>query len=530
MSVRGDRETKAAPGAETPRAAAGGTGVSPAPRRPWWIWAVPFAVLLTVLCARSPFLFSQKFYEQGDAGANSILIQQAMHFTLLVGNYSREGFNHPGPAYLYVQAFGQWVFFYGLHLVPAAWNAHLLAVFVLNSAILALAVLIVYGWARSLRAAAACFAVILIFGAVHPPAVNSDWMPYLYVPMFCVFLIAAASVAAGHVRDLWIFALTGWFLIHGHACFLFIVPVITAAVALALAWAHRRDPVATLRRFARRRGAWVPVVAISALFALPIVVNLVLHWPGDFGKYFAYSHSRQAGGHGPRQVVRYALWFWWPHRHAWAVVLLVYGAALAVARWLSRGALRRFLLMLLAIDAVSSLAVLAYAAAGIDNLNQYYITYFYWSAPTLALLVIAVGISQALTFRAAGLLVAAGTAVALAAFTLAPGMGTSTEDTDAALPHAVAALAARAGGREIVLSITHPAWIDTNGFLVQAERAHVRACVNSAYWTFMVTSQFICTPEQAADGIPVRFDSPRAPASTPVILRFGHSDVVAGNQ
>ncbi len=319
MSVRGDRETTAAPGAERPQAAAGGTDVSPAPRRPWWIWAVPFAVLLTVLCARSPFLFSQRFYEQGDAGANSILIQQAMHVRLLVGNYSREGFHHPGPAYLYVQALGQWVFCYGLHLVPAAWNAHLLAVFVLNSAILALAVLIVYGWARSLRAAAACFAVILIFGAVHPPAVNSDWMPYLYVPMFCVFLVAAASVAAGHVRDLWIFALTGWFLIHGHACFLFIVPVVTAAVVLALAWAHRRDPVASLRRFARRPAAWVPVVAISALFALPIVVNLVLHWPGDFGKYFAYSGSPQAGGHGPGQVVGYARWLWGPHRHPRAV-------------------------------------------------------------------------------------------------------------------------------------------------------------------------------------------------------------------
>ena len=534
MSVRGDRETTATPGAESPEAAAGVTAVSPVPRRPWWIWAVPFAILLAVLCARSRFLFSQKFYEQGDAGANSILIQQAMHFTLLVGNYSREHFNHPGPAYMYVQAFGQWIFFYGLHLAPTAWNAHLLAVFVLNSAILALAVLIVYGWARSLRAAAACFAVILIFGAVHPPAVNSDWMPYLYVPMYCVFLIAAASVAAGHLRDLWIFALTGWFLIHGHACFLFIVPVITAAVVLALAWAHRRTPVASLRRFARRRGAWVPVVAINALFALPIVVNLVLHWPGDFGKYFAYSNSSQAGGHSASQIVSYALWFWWPHRHAWVgvlllAVLLVNGAAVAVALGLSRGGLRRFLLMLLGVNAVSSVAVLAYTAAGIDNLNQYYIAYFYWSAPLLALLVIAAGISQALTFRAAGLLVAAGTVAALVVFALAPGMPTSTHDDDAGLPHAVAALAARAHGREIVLSITHPAWVDTTGFLVQAERTHVRACVNSAYWTFMMTSQFICTPEQAADGVPFRFDSPRAPASTPVILRFGHSDVVAGN-
>ena len=232
MSIRGDRETAtgaAGPPVPAPAAAAAGAG-----RRPWWIWAAPFAVLLTVLLVRNRFLFTQRFYEQGDAAANSIRIQQAMHFTLLVGNYSREGFSHPGPAYMYVQAFGQWLFLSALHVVPTAWNAHLLAVFVLNSALLALAVLIVYGWTRSVRGAAASAAVIAVFGAVHPPAINSDWMPYLYVVMFCVFLIAAASVAAGHVRDAWIAALTGWFLIHGHACFLFIVPVITSAVAAAV--------------------------------------------------------------------------------------------------------------------------------------------------------------------------------------------------------------------------------------------------------------------------------------------------------
>ena len=103
-------------------------------RRPWWIWAAPFVLVLAVLVLRSRFLFTASFYEQGDAGANSILIQQAMHGTLLIGNYSREGFNHPGPAYMYVQAAGQWLFYYALHLVPTAWNAHVLAVFALNSA------------------------------------------------------------------------------------------------------------------------------------------------------------------------------------------------------------------------------------------------------------------------------------------------------------------------------------------------------------------------------------------------------------
>ena len=47
-------------------------------RRPWWIWVGSFALVLAVLAIRSRFLFTASFYEQGDAGANSILIQQAM--------------------------------------------------------------------------------------------------------------------------------------------------------------------------------------------------------------------------------------------------------------------------------------------------------------------------------------------------------------------------------------------------------------------------------------------------------------------
>jgi len=240
-------------------------------RRPWWVWAAPFAVVLAVLVIRSRFLFTGRFYEQGDAGANSILIQQAMHGTLLIGNYSREGFNHPGPAFLYVQAAGQWLFARLLHLVPTAWNAHVLAVFTLNSAFVAMVTGVVYGWTRSIRGAAATLAVLAGFAATQPQILSLDWMPWMYVPAYLVFVVGAASVAAGAVRDLWILTLAGWFCLHGHACFLFIVPLMLAATLAALWWQH--GPRACLRVFARPR-VWVPVAAISAVFALPVVADL----------------------------------------------------------------------------------------------------------------------------------------------------------------------------------------------------------------------------------------------------------------
>jgi hypothetical protein len=530
VSIRGHRDTATVATAEAVRATAAGTAaVRSGSRRPWWIWAVPFAALFTVLAVRNRFLFTTCIYEHGDAGANSILIQQAMHFTLLVGNYSREGFNHPGPAYMYAQALGQWLFYYGLHVVPAAWNSHALAVFVLSSAFMAMAVAIVYGWTGSLRGAAACFAVLLVFAAVHPPAVNSDWNPYVYVPAYCAFVIAAASVAAGHSRDAWILTLAGWFLIHGQACFLFFVPVIVLAVLAVLVWAHRRGLGASLRRFFReQRKTWISVLSISALFALPIVVNLVLNWPGDFAKYITYSRSKQAGGHTPAQIADYALWFWWPHGHAWLAPVLLYGVAIGVTFGLARGPLRRFFLVLLGINLVSSAALCIYAAAGIDFLSEYYIGYFYWSAPLVTMLVIAVGVGQALVFRWGAAVAAAGAAAALVVLAAIPGIRTSTEDSDPGLPRAVAALAARAPGRLIVLTIDHSAWIDTTGFLVQAERTHVRVCLDQSWWSFMMTSQFICTPGEAAAGVHYWFDSPKPAPNSPVILHFGNTDVATG--
>jgi hypothetical protein len=498
-------------------------------RRPWWIWAGPFALVLAVLVVRSRFLFTASFYEQGDAGANSILIQQAMHGTLLIGNYSREGFNHPGPAYMYVQAAGQWLFFYALHLVPTAWNAHVLAVFTLNSAFVATITGVVYGWTRSLRGAAVALAVVLGFIATQPWILSLDWMPWMYVPAYIAFLVAAASVAAGAARDLWILALTGWFLIHGHACFLFFVPVILAAAAAAVIWQH--GPRASLRAFFRPR-TWIPVAVISAVFALPIVVNLALHWPGSFGKYFSYSSSSKAGGHGVAQVVRYAAWFWWRDGHTWTVALVPvvsYAAAIAAVVWLSRGAVRRFLAALLAVNVVSTVAFVCYAAVGIDYLSEYYIGYFYFSAPILTLLVIAVAVVHAPPVPLGATLAAGAAVLGVAAFAAAPGTAVSTQDTDAALPHAVQAVAARAAGRTIVIRFNHNAWLDVTGFLVQSERTGVRACVAEPTWTFMMTTQFICTPGQIADGAPFWFNAPVAPHGTTVLATLKNSQIIAGS-
>jgi hypothetical protein len=546
-------------------------------RRPWWVWVVPFVVTCAVLLARNVFLFSRSYYEDADMGANSILIEQARHFRLLVGDYSRLGFNHPGPAYLYVQAWGESLFYDVLHVVPAPWNGQVLAVYVLNSALVALAVAVTYGWTRSAAGPAACLAAFAGFAALHPMILSSDWMSYLYVVTYALFVIAAASVAAGRGReDAWIAVLAGWFLLHGHAAYLFFVPLLTAASVACALWRFRRalpgssprsSPRSSLRSWpsaarrslarhrARHRATWVPVAVISAVFLLPIVINLALHWPGDFVQYFSYGSSSKSGGHPAVAVLRYVLWFWWPAATAPGLRVLVfvpvlaYAVAAGLAWWCTPGPVRRFLLTLLGLNLVSSVAFAAYAATGIDNLTPdgHYIGYFYWSAPLITLLVATVALAEALiparvaARGAAAVVAVAVAAAAMAAFAAAPLSRTSTAysdpaapgmsppPTDAAIPGAVAALAARSGGKTLVLGVDPGgAWEDLTGFLVQAERTGVRACVDDPAWEFMVTSQFICTPQEAAVGAPYYFHSTVVPERGQVITRMYATWVTVG--
>jgi len=204
--------------------------------------------------------------------------------------------------------------------------------------------------------------------------------------------------------------------------------------------------------------------AISALFALPLILQVVLHGDGNFARYFAYGSSGAAGGHGAAQVADFVLWFWWPARYAWLAPVLL-GLAAAGLTWrLAAGPARTWCWSLLACDALAAVAVTGYTVTGVDEVDQHYIGYFSWATPAIALLVILLALAELLSARPrraprplrAGLALAAAAALAAgAAFALAPGTRTSTADVDPAnpragqpvdpaLPHAVAVMGALA--------------------------------------------------------------------------------------
>ncbi len=524
-------------------------GTAAAARRRLAAWAVPFAATLGVLLARNAFLFTTPEYERADMGANSILIEQARRFTLLVGNYSRKGFNHPGPGFLYVESWGESVFWAMLRLVPTAWNGQLIAVYALNALFASCVVAVAYGWTRSARGGLAAGAAVGCFAAVHPAAFSSDWMPYVYVPAFLVFTVVAGLGGGGAGRGEYrrVDRLAVRLVPHPRARG---VPVHRAGHGRR----RRRGPYVALAAFpgpaapgGRRspagpgrwpgRGAVAPPAGVAAGRHHQRAVRPAddhASWRctarSNFARYFAYGSSSSAGGHSAAQVTHFVLWFWWPGGGAWAAPVLLTAAAVALTALLPAGPVRRLCRSLLLTDALAVAMVVGYAVVGVDVISDYYIGYFSWGAPAVLLLVLLLAATELLAAgrgrprrvrppvasamtrpRAATAVAAVAALAACAAFAAAPATRTSTTavdpanpragvPTDPELPAAVAAMGKLAAGRTIVLVFPHDGWSDVTGILVQAGRTGVPACVASKSWAFLMSQRSICTPSEARDG------------------------------
>ncbi|WP_238005290.1 hypothetical protein KZZ52_17270 [Dactylosporangium sp. AC04546] len=475
------------------------------------VFATAFLTLATLLVLRNRVLFSAVVNEGGDSGANSILVLRAKDFDQLVGNYSRIGFNHPGPAFLYVQAFGEWLLHDLLHLVPSPWNGQAVALLVLNAALLAGTLAVLAGWLRSWAAIGLAGAVLLGYAATVPdPVIAGTWMPLLYFPPFLLLLTAAASVAAGRTDDVWVLGVAGGLLMHGHAAFLFFVPVIAGA-AIAVLIRHRRREPAGDGLFRGHRRAWLLLAGVLAVFALPILVNLVLHWPGEFGKYFGYGSSAQAGGHSPWSAAWYVVCFW-PGEHPVVRPIMAVGlwtAAVVLTRRLPDGPNRRYLRTVLGFAGLATALFAVYAQFGIDHLSETYIGFFSYALPLLIITVVVLAAVELLRSQAPRLaaprVVAAAAAIALVAGLFAAGtsarLGTPRYDDVPAVPAAMASLTSSAAGRPVVLELRRDRQLpDPTPLLLAGKRSATRICILDPWWTWIVTKELVCTADEVATG------------------------------
>jgi hypothetical protein len=509
---------------------AGSPGETPArERRGALLVAVLFAAVSAALVVRNLSLFRKPIFEWGDQAANSILVDQAVHFRLLVGNYSRLHFNHPGPAFLYIQAAGQQLFYALLHAVPAPYNGQVLAVIALNAVLIALSGLVV---CRRLGSATlgAGFVLVCLLVTRDRLLWTSTWMPYLYAAPFLLAVLAGSSLAAGNLSELPLYVLAVGLLVHGHVAFIPIMGLYTLLVATCLFVQLRRshDPARDLVR--RHRGALCASALLAIIFLLPIVLELVLHWPGPWALYWRYARSNpRAHPHSLAAALRYVLGYW---SHDAIERILFAGAAIAGVVLVATDqdtTRRRFILGLNASSAVLSLFFLAYVMLGVDRLDAVdtYVGFFYYVIPAVVVATAAVSgavrvgaiaaagrartahpgngrawhPTRARAARAAALLALAPIVAGASAGLLVLGGRSFVDGSagDSGLPRVSATVAAARprGTTTVVVQLPTSApgrygWPDVTGLIVMASRQGYYVCVSKAFWAFMMTPAHIC--------------------------------------
>lgn len=498
------------------------------PRRRWGprdlVGPVAGAAWFVVAVVANRHLLAARIFEDGDFAANSILIDKALDGRLLVGNYSRVGFHHPGPAILDAQAFGQALFHRILRVVHTPFNGHFLGILILNAVCIGAGAAIVRRRMGSTTAALALPAVAFVINGWEPWALTSTWMPHTYIAPFLLLCIAGASVLTGSIHDLRYLAVAGGLLVHGHVSFVMFVGV-TVLLAVSSGIVLRRRGV----RVEVHPRPWVPwawAAAVIAVFASPVVLNLILHWPGELERYAAYTGDRQ--GFRPRtagDVMRFLVEYW--TRDGAVGVGLLAVAAVAAAVTAGR-VVKRWRLPLVGIAVVVLLEaalVLIYAQRGVDNLDEPYIGLFALSGPFLvlwsgcvALLGLVERLPALLWRRSLGvvLLTAVG-ALSVSTATLAnPYRGFRAPE-----------VVKKVGPGAVRLDFSTQGWPVALGLVEQLRRRGRDVCVVNRSWEFLVTDELIC--DRRSRGRLVHVYGPgETPSSGTVLYDDGVTVMVRG--
>lgn len=209
----------------------------------------------------------QEVFPVEDFAADMLLVDQ-LHEEgyLLTGHYSRYGFNHPGPVFLYANALFEQVG--SVFRLPRS-SSWLLCALVFNFGFLLLA-----GWciARLFgqRPSATAIAVVLPMAVLIGGNLVSAWMPYRLILPFAVFYLSILLVLGRGLRYLPLATLMACVLIHGYISMpVATLPLLGAVTLLVL----RRDGLQHDRPL-----RWLAISGtIGALFFLPILLDLLLH-------------------------------------------------------------------------------------------------------------------------------------------------------------------------------------------------------------------------------------------------------------
>lgn len=446
------------------------------------------------------------FYEGGDAAANSILISQAKNFSLLVGHYSRFQFNHPGPAILYLQAFSEIILHDWLGLVPTPFNAHLIAILILNSLMTGIVMYILYSHFQSLRATIPIFALMLGFIGYNSivnslwraDVIASTWIPDVMFMLFFAFIVSAASVASNKVNHISLMVFTGSLLAHAYVILPLFVVSIGFVSILLLFYRNGYKVVPFIRTNSEQLTISLLIISI---FALPIVINTIVNYPGEVGKYIGYAMNKENTVNATPslgQGLSYYAHLWASNSiHCALILLFILAAAYYIRKTETNGKINIFFSNLYTIFVVTTAIDILYIFFILDDLKSYHAGFFYIAIPFTCTIIIGYAIFKFIAEKKIAGVVSIIAILSIAYIGFSADL-TCNEPSDYYIPLIVNELSSKPelNDKTIVLDFELDTWPKAMGIVVALDRENIPVVVPKPYWAFLFTNKFVIPPEQ----------------------------------
>ena len=261
------------------------------------VLAILFVVTacLAVAYFNAKLLFVDFTLPTADPASNDILVTDAKHFALFHGHYSRVSFYHPGPFYFQWMALFEWLFVDVFHVFISPQAAHHFSMVFLHILSFALYLRLWLLWSGSIMIGTAA---LLITNAVPSAIIGvnyvvSNWPGHFYPESSLMVVTGFIGMATRGPSWLPLFVFGLAQLIHGHASFVGLVPIMMLT-AVAVAWVGGRLPnqiwrVDNIATYVKSYPVpFMLSAAIAVLFAMPMVIHTIVAWPGEFPKYFGF--------------------------------------------------------------------------------------------------------------------------------------------------------------------------------------------------------------------------------------------------
>src|SRR5262249_39602856 len=128
---------------------------------------------------------------------------------------------------------------------------------------------------------------LVLIVAWCPSVLTFTFFPIVTVSSALLFFASGAALVAGRFRWIWAFVLGALMLVHEHASFIGLVPLMAAVLLAMTTMAHRelKSIEGIGEVFRRDRASFVAAGLIALVFILPIVVDVVTAFPGEFLSY-----------------------------------------------------------------------------------------------------------------------------------------------------------------------------------------------------------------------------------------------------